>query len=112
MHMHLCGMVEKSSPAKNLPSLPCLCGSMRRATRALTQLYERELAPAGLSATQMTILQVLSRAGEVTQGTLGDILGMGSTTLTRTRSVMRREQWLEERRGGGPRGRAGSPNTA
>lgn len=99
MHMHLFGMVEKSSPAKNLPSLPCLCGSMRRATRALTQLYERELAPAGLSATQMTILQVLSRAGEVTQGTLGEILAMDSTTLTRTLAIMRRERWLEERRG-------------
>ena len=71
---------------------------MRRATRALTQFYERELAPVGLSATQMTILQALARAGEVTQGRLGEMLAMDSTSLTRTLSIMRREEWVAERR--------------
>src|SRR6516165_4760442 len=99
MYMHLVGVAKKPANAKDLPSLPCLCGSMRRATRALTQLYERELAPVGLSATQMTILQVLSRAGEVTQGSLGEILAMDSTSLTRTLAIMRRDEWLEELRG-------------
>jgi DNA-binding MarR family transcriptional regulator len=101
--MHLCGMTEKLSRmrdlAKRLPELPCLCGSMRRATRALTQLYERELGRVGLSATQMTILQALSRAGEVTQGRLGEMLAMDSTSLTRTLAIMRRETWVAERRG-------------
>ena len=96
-------MAEKPSStrihANNLPMLPCLCGSMRRASRALTQLYERALAPRGLSATQMTILQALARAGEVTQGRLGEMLAMDSTSLTRTLSIMRREEWLAERRG-------------
>jgi len=82
-----------------LPMMPCLCGSMRRATRALTQVYERELAAVGLSATQMTILQLLSRTGEVKQGQLGEMLAMDSTSLTRTLSIMRREEWLAERRG-------------
>ena len=72
---------------------------MRRASRALTQLYERALAPRGLSATQMTILQALARAGEVTQGRLGEMLAMDSTSLTRTLSIMRRDEWLAERRG-------------
>ena len=82
-----------------LPLMPCLCGSMRRATRALTQVYERELAPFGLSATQMTVLQLLSRAGEMRQGQIGEMLAMDSTSLTRTVSIMRREGWLAERRG-------------
>jgi|SRR5580765_2238537 len=103
MYMHLLAMAEKPSgtsiPANNLPMLPCLCGSMRRATRALTQFYERELAPVGLSATQMTILQALARAGEVTQGRLGEMLAMDSTSLTRTLRIMRREEWVAERRG-------------
>jgi DNA-binding MarR family transcriptional regulator len=103
MYMHPLDMAKKPSStgihANNLPMLPCLCGSMRRASRALTQLYERALAPRGLSATQMTILQALARAGEVTQGRLGEMLAMDSTSLTRTLSIMRREEWLAERRG-------------
>ena len=79
--------------------LPCMCGSFRRTSRALTQSYERALRPIGLRATQLTILQVLSRAGEVSQGQLGEILAMDSTTLTRTLGTMRRHGWIAERRG-------------
>ncbi|MGH9548656.1 MAG: MarR family winged helix-turn-helix transcriptional regulator, partial [Terriglobales bacterium] len=86
----------KHSPT---PKLPCMCGSFRRTSRALTQLYENALRPAGLRATQFTILQALSLAGEVTQSQLGEILAMDSTTLTRTLSIMAREGWIAERRG-------------
>jgi DNA-binding MarR family transcriptional regulator len=82
-----------------LPSLPCMCASLRRASRALTQLYEEALRPTGLRATQFTILQTLSLAGEVTQGKLGQILAMDSTTLTRTLSTMARHGWIAKRRG-------------
>ena len=82
-----------------IPALPCMCGSLRRASRALTQLYERALRPLGLRATQFTILQALSLAGEVSQGQLGEILAMDSTTLTRTLEIMSRQGWIAERRG-------------
>jgi DNA-binding MarR family transcriptional regulator len=82
-----------------IPELPCLCSSFRRAARALTQMYERELRPFGLRSTQHTILQVLSRTGELTQRKLGEILAMDSTSLTRTLAVMLREGWITERRG-------------
>jgi DNA-binding MarR family transcriptional regulator len=82
-----------------LPDLICMCASFRRASRALTQLYDHALRPVGLRATQFTILQVLSRAGEVSQGKLGQILAMDSTTLTRTLKIMSREGWITERRG-------------
>ncbi len=82
-----------------LPTLPCLCGSFRRASRALTQFYEQCLRPIGLRATQFTILQVLSLAGEVSQGQLGKMLAMDSTTLTRTLLILRRRGWIAERRG-------------
>jgi DNA-binding MarR family transcriptional regulator len=82
-----------------LPSLPCLCGGLRRSSRALTQLYEDALRPLGLRATQFTILQTLSLAGEVSQGQLGEMLAMDSTSLTRTLSIMRRQGWIAERRG-------------
>src|SRR6202171_2594227 len=82
-----------------LPMLPCMCGNFRRTSRALTQLYETALRPLGLRATQLTILQVLSRAGEVSQGQLGEMLAMDSTSLTRTLAIIGRQGWVTVRRG-------------
>jgi DNA-binding MarR family transcriptional regulator len=82
-----------------IPALPCLCSSFRRTSRALTQHYEEALRPLGLRATQFTILQALSLAGEVSQGQLGAMLAMDSTTLTRTLEIMGRHGWIAQRRG-------------
>ena len=75
---------------RGIPDLVCMCETVRRASRALTQLYDETLRPLGLRATQFTILQVLSRTGELSQGELGQILAMDSTTLTRTLRILRR----------------------
>lgn len=77
--------------------LPCMCASFRRAARALTQFYDDALRPLGLRVTQFTILQALSLAGEISQGDLGRLLVIDSTTLTRTLRLMR--PWIEERPG-------------
>jgi DNA-binding MarR family transcriptional regulator len=82
-----------------MPTLPCICGSFRRTSRALTQFYDQALRPIGLRPTQLTILQVLERASEVSQGRLGEMLAMDSTTLTRTLGIMLRRGWIDERRG-------------
>jgi len=76
-----------------------MCANFRRTARALTQVYEEALRPLGLRATQLTILQALSRAGEVSQGKLGGILVMDTTSLTRTLAIMARRGWIEEQRG-------------
>lgn len=82
----------------NIP-LPCMCASFRRAARALTQMYDDALRPHGLRGTQFTILQALSITGEVSQGDLGSLLVLDSTTLTRTLRRMRTHGWIEERPG-------------
>jgi DNA-binding MarR family transcriptional regulator len=82
-----------------LPDLPCLCATLRRTSRAVTQAYAQAMRMPDLRATQFTILQALQMAGEVTQGRLGAILAMDSTTLTRTLAIMRREKLVTERRG-------------
>jgi DNA-binding MarR family transcriptional regulator len=82
-----------------LPELPCMCGNFRRTSRALTQFYEEALRSVGLRATQFTILQALSLAGEVSQGQLGEMLAMDSTSLTRTLGIMSRKGWVAEHRG-------------
>ncbi len=76
-----------------------MCASFRRTGRALTSFYEAALRPLGMRATQLTILQALARAGEVSQGRLGEMLAMDSTSLTRTVAIMRRLGWVAERRG-------------
>lgn len=86
----------KTSP---IPDLPCLCANLRRAARALTQIYEEELRPVGLRGPQFTILQTLSLAGEITQGRMAEILAMDSTTLTRTLAIMERQGWIARREG-------------
>ncbi len=94
MYMHPYGMTEPP-----IPTLPCLCANFRRASRALTLLYDQALRPLGLRATQFTVLQALSLAGEVTQGKLGRILAMDSTTLTRTLEILTRNGWIAGRHG-------------
>jgi len=89
--MHIFGM--KSS---TIPTLPCLCANIRRATRAITRRYEEALRPLGLTITQFTILRAVSLAGDITQGRLGEILATDSTTLTRTLGAMNRQGWIEK----------------
>ncbi len=81
------------------PTLSCMCASFRRAARALTQRYDEAFRRLGLRATQFTLLQALSLAGEVSQGKLGQMLAMDSTTLTRTLVIMARHGWIAKRSG-------------
>jgi len=89
-------LLMKTTP---VPDLPCLCATLRRAARALSQIYEEALRPAGLRGSQFTILQTLSLAGELTQGQMAHVLAMDSTTLTRTLAIMERQGWISRRRG-------------
>jgi DNA-binding MarR family transcriptional regulator len=73
-----------------------MCASIRRASRTLTQIYDEALRPLGLRATQFTVLQALSLAGEVLQGDLGQMLAMDSTTLTRTLEILSRHGWIDK----------------
>jgi DNA-binding MarR family transcriptional regulator len=81
------------------PTLLCACASLRRASRAVTQLYESAFRGSGLRATQFTLLQVLERRGEMMQSQLGDILALNTTTLTRTLLPLRNRGWIRVREG-------------
>ena len=87
-----------SDPESVVP-LPCLGTSLRRATRAATRLYDRELRETGLRSTQFTLLQALDLAGEITQGRLGSVLSLDSTTLTRSLQALIDEGWVRDARG-------------
>ncbi|MGS1080082.1 MarR family winged helix-turn-helix transcriptional regulator [Pseudoxanthomonas beigongshangi] len=77
---------------------PCTCFHLRRATRRVTQIYDRELAAVELSLNQYSILR---RTGESprTLGSLADELGMDRTTLTRNLKPLLAAGLLVETRG-------------
>jgi len=96
---------EPQATGATLPTLPCACASLRRAARAVSQLYEAELRPTGLRATQFTLLQVLAGRGELMHGALGELLAIDSTTLSRTLRPLERAGLIRARPGGDRRER-------
>lgn len=86
-------------PADALPLLPCACANLRRAARAVTQLYDGELRDTGLNTQQFTLLQALGSAGPLTQGALGALLAIDSTTLSRTLRPLEVKRWIRSHPG-------------
>ena len=70
-----------------MSSLPdvgtCACGRLRRATRALTQLYDDALAPTGLRVTQYSLMRTLAREGTTRVSALAKVSMLDRTALSR-----------------------------
>jgi DNA-binding MarR family transcriptional regulator len=76
-------------------ALPCMCANVRRASRVLTQLYDKAMRPLGSRATQFSILQALSLTGPKPLGELAEFLALDTTTLTRAVQLLRKHGWVE-----------------
>lgn len=61
----------------------CCCFNLRKVTRAITQHYDRYLEPAGIRATQFTLLVALNSTSAKTLTEIAESLVMDRTTLTR-----------------------------
>jgi DNA-binding MarR family transcriptional regulator len=61
----------------------CYCINLRRATQAVTRLYDEVLAPSGLRVTQYSLLRRIQRLGVASIGTLALEAELDRTTLTR-----------------------------
>lgn len=79
--------------------LPCACQSLRRLTRVITRIYDQELRKAGLEITQFGLLTALAATGEANQKRLSAGFAMDSTTLTRTLGLLRKQGWVQVKRG-------------
>jgi DNA-binding MarR family transcriptional regulator len=77
----------------------CACTNLRKAARAVTQLFDGVLVPSGLKATQFTLLVTSRLMGETPVGELAGELAMDRTTLSRNLKPMVREGLLEVRPG-------------
>jgi len=77
-----------------LPVLPCACANLRRTARAVTRMYNQELRATGLELTQFTLLMALNLTGETTQGDLGKLLALDTTSLTRMLKLLTKRGWI------------------
>lgn len=69
-------------------AVPCVGFNTRRATRLITQYYDKALAPAGLRSTQYSLLSGLSMLGEASMQDMSIMMAMDRTTLTRNLSPL------------------------
>ncbi len=77
----------------------CALLSLRKASRAVTQLYDAALSPSGLKGTQFSLLAAVVFAGEAPMTRLAEALVMDRTTLTRNLGPLKRAGLIESRRG-------------
>lgn len=61
----------------------CVCLSLRKATRVITRLYDRPLAPLGITAPQLSVLVTVVLEDGPTMARLANRLIVDPTTLTR-----------------------------
>lgn len=85
---------------KGSPLLPCTCANLRRATRVITRVYNRALQSDDIEITQFTLLMALSHVGDISQGELGAMLALDSTSLTRMLKLLKEHGWVQGKEGG------------
>ncbi|MGH7800505.1 MAG: MarR family winged helix-turn-helix transcriptional regulator [Thermodesulfobacteriota bacterium] len=73
----------------------CACFNLRKAARAVTQLYEAILRPTGLRATQFSLLVATSLFGPITVTRLAEMGVIDRTTLTRNFKPLVKRGYIE-----------------
>ena len=81
--MHLKPATPRDGDRPQPISPACACGRLRRAARALTQLYDDAMAPAGLRVTQFSLLRTLARDGPLRICELAEHQLLDRTALSR-----------------------------
>ena len=83
-------MDKRAAPSK-AKMLGCTCMRLRKASRRVTQIYDRSLDAAGLTVTQYGVLGQLTKLDGIGMGALAERLIMDPTTLTRSLRPLARQ---------------------
>lgn len=75
----------------------CACFAVRKAARAVTQLYDAHLAEVGLKTTQFTLLNSVAGYRSISVNALAEALVMDRTTLTRNLKPLQDQGLIEQR---------------
>jgi DNA-binding MarR family transcriptional regulator len=84
-----------------LPHNACTCGSLRKASRRISQFYDSALVPVGIKSTQFSILSEVDRgslAGPVTMCELATAMVMDRSTLGHNLKPLERDNLVILRR--------------
>jgi len=73
----------------------CACNSLRRASRAVTQLFDQTLEPSGLRSTQLVILLEIAAAGRATVPELARRLVVDRSTMQRNLQPLMRRRFIQ-----------------
>ena len=74
----------------------CLLGRARKLNRELTGIYDDELRPFGLKATQLNLLVLVAKGGPIRRIAMGMCLHLDPSTLTRNLKIMLTNGWIKE----------------
>ncbi len=83
----------------------CVCLNVRRASRAITKLYDQALKPSGLKVTQFSALMNIDAHGPLTTSALAKILMLERTTLVRNLKLLENAGFIENSPSPDPRER-------
>jgi len=72
----------------------CACAGVRRASRAVTQLYDSWLRRYGIEGPQFSLLAMLDRVGETNQTAIGRRFDLDKTTLSRNLRLLVKKGWI------------------
>jgi DNA-binding MarR family transcriptional regulator len=98
-------MQHNADPAA-IELIACAAGTLRRASRSLTRLYDAHLSRAGLTTTQFSILRTLQRrGGRMPLARLADDLVFERTSFYRALRPLRRAGLVSVRTGADRRAR-------
>jgi len=84
IYVHMPSIATNGLAREFAPISPaCACGRLRRAARALTQLYDDAMAPTGVRVTQFSLLRTLAASGTLRISDLANRLLLDRTALSR-----------------------------
>jgi DNA-binding MarR family transcriptional regulator len=83
----------------------CTAANLRRATRAISGLFDEAIRPTGLRISQMGLLVALALAEEATVSKLAGLMDLDRTTMTRNLGPLEREGLVASKTGDDARNR-------
>ncbi len=73
----------------------CVCHNLRKTSRAITQFYDKILAPSGINSTQLALLRTISIRNSSTISQISREMCMDRTTLTRSLELLKRQDLIQ-----------------
>jgi len=73
----------------------CVCGNLRKASRSITQFYDKLLAPSGITITQLALLRTISIGNSSTISKLSKDMYIDRTTLTRNLDLLKKQDLIK-----------------